>query len=140
MIPNSLRGRRIGGLASPSLSLEFQQIVTVIMRAWLPAVRGLVLALAFAPAISAAQIAVTAEAAAKGEDIYSDFCWTCHGEKLRNPGGGTSFDLRRLKPEDYARFVNAVFNGKNTMPPWRGVLDAEQIDAIWAYIRATVDR
>ena len=76
----------------------------------------------------------------KARDIYSDFCWTCHGEKLRNPGGGTSFDLRRLKPEDYARFVNAVFNGKNTMPPWRGVLDAEQVDAIWAYIRMTVDR
>jgi len=26
------------------------------------------------------------------------------------------------------------------MPPWRGVLDMEQIDAIWTYIRATVDR
>jgi mono/diheme cytochrome c family protein len=33
-----------------------------------------------------------------------------------------------------------VLNGKNTMPPWRGVLDMEQIDSIWAYIRATVDR
>ena len=114
--------------------------MTFIMRAWLPAVRGLTLALAFAPVLSVAQTAVTPEAAAKGEGIYSDFCWTCHGEKLRNPGGGTSFDLRRLKPEDYARFVNAVFNGKNTMPPWRGVLDAEQVDAIWAYIRMTVDR
>ena len=69
-----------------------------------------------------------------------DYCWTCHGEKLRNPGDGTSFDLRRLKPQDYARFVNSVLNGKNTMPPWRGVLDQTQIDAIWAYIRATVDR
>jgi mono/diheme cytochrome c family protein len=135
-----MRGRRFGGLANFSLFRASQQIVTVIMRAWLPAVRGFVLILAFAPAVSLAQTAVTAEAAAKGEDIYSDFCWTCHGEKLRNPGGGTSFDLRRLKPDDYARFVNAVFNGKNTMPPWRGVLDAEQVDAIWAYIRATVDR
>jgi mono/diheme cytochrome c family protein len=36
--------------------------------------------------------------------------------------------------------VNSVLNGKNTMPPWRGVLDTEQIDAIWAYIRANVDR
>jgi hypothetical protein len=24
--------------------------------------------------------------------------------------------------------------------PWRGALDMAQIDAIWAYIRATVDR
>jgi mono/diheme cytochrome c family protein len=140
LIRETVRGRRSGGLAFLSPLHAFQHIVTVIMQAWLPAVRGLALALAFAPAVSVAQTAVTAEAAAKGEGIYSDFCWTCHGEKLRNPGGGTSFDLRRLKPDDYARFVNAVFNGKNTMPPWRGVLDAEQVDAIWAYIRATVDR
>ena len=108
------------------------------MRAWLVAVAGF--ALALAPASSSGQPAVNAESAAKGESVYSDFCWTCHGERLRNPGGGTSFDLRRLRPEDYARFVNAVLNGKNTMPPWRGVLDQEQVDAIWAYIRVTVDR
>jgi mono/diheme cytochrome c family protein len=106
------------------------------MRAWLLAVAGL----AFVPASSMAQPAITAEQAAQGESIYSDYCWTCHGEKLRNPGGGTSFDLRRLKPDDYARFVNSVLNGKNTMPPWRGVLDEAQVDAIWAYIRTTVDR
>jgi mono/diheme cytochrome c family protein len=76
----------------------------------------------------------------KGESVYADYCWTCHGERLRNPGGGTSFDLRRLRPGDYARFVSSVLNGKNAMPPWRGVLDTEQIDAIWAYIRANVDR
>jgi mono/diheme cytochrome c family protein len=114
------------------------KIMVVITQAWRPAALALVMALA--PAIIFAQPTVTPEEAAKGESVYSDFCWTCHGEKLRNPGGGTSFDLRRLKPEDYARFVNSVVNGKNTMPPWRGVLDAEQVDAIWAYIRATVDR
>ena len=113
------------------------------MRAWPVAVRwvfALAFALAIAPASSLAQPAATAEQAAKGESIYSDYCWTCHGERLRNPGGGTSFDLRRLRPEDYPRFVNSVLNGKNTMPPWRGVFDTEQIDSIWAYIRATVDR
>jgi hypothetical protein len=26
------------------------------------------------------------------------------------------------------------------MPPWRGALKLEQIEAIWAYIRATIDR
>jgi mono/diheme cytochrome c family protein len=112
--------------------------VNSIMRAWLMAVRGCLFALLFAPALASAE--VNPQLAAKGEEVYSDYCWTCHGEKLRNPGGGTSFDLRRLKPEDYARFVNSVLNGKNTMPPWRGVLDEAQIDAIWAYIRATVDR
>jgi mono/diheme cytochrome c family protein len=33
-----------------------------------------------------------------------------------------------------------VLNGKNQMPPWRGALDMKQIEAIWAYVRATVDR
>jgi mono/diheme cytochrome c family protein len=112
--------------------------VNIAMRTWLLAVG--VFALTTAPASSLAQPALNAENAAKGESAYGDFCLTCHGERLRNPGGGTSFDLRRLRPEDYARFVNAVLNGKNTMPPWRGVLDQEQVDAIWAYIRVTVDR
>jgi mono/diheme cytochrome c family protein len=29
-----------------------------------------------------------------------------------------------------------VLHGKNRMPPWEGVLDAAQIEALWAYIRA----
>ena len=95
--------------------------------------------LAFGPASIIAQTAAGPEQVEKGERIYSDYCWTCHGERLRNPGGGTSFDLRRLRSNDYDRFLNAVINGKNTMPPWRGVLDLEQIEAIWAYIRFNVD-
>jgi len=51
-----------------------------------------------------------------------------------------TFDLRRLRAEDHDRFVDAVLNGKRQMPPWRGALKPEQIDSIWAYIRATVDR
>jgi mono/diheme cytochrome c family protein len=106
--------------------------------AWLVAVRCAVLAcgLAAVPSVARSDPSL----AGKGEAIYSDYCWTCHGEKLRNPGGSTSFDLRRLKPEDYSRFVKSVLDGKNTMPPWRGVLDMDQVDAIWAYIRATVDQ
>jgi mono/diheme cytochrome c family protein len=33
-----------------------------------------------------------------------------------------------------------VLNGKTQMPSWRGVLDMEQIESIWSFIRATVDR
>lgn len=33
------------------------------------------------------------------------------------------------------RFENSVLNGKNQMPPWKGVLKDADIDAIWAYIR-----
>ena len=75
---------------------------------------------------------------AAGEQVYADYCSSCHGEGLRNTSGGVTFDLRRLKPDDHERFLDAVLNGKRQMPPWRGALRPEQIDSIWAYIRATV--
>ena len=75
-----------------------------------------------------------------GERVYGDYCASCHGDELRNTSGGVTFDLRRLRSEDHDRFVGAVLDGKRQMPPWRGALDMEQIESIWAYIRATVDR
>jgi len=75
-----------------------------------------------------------------GAIIYRDFCASCHGDHLRNPSSGATYDLRRLKPEDHDRFVNSVLNGKGNMPPWRGALDEDQIEAIWAYIRGSLDR
>ena len=86
-------------------------------------------------------LAETGDPAVKaGAIVYGDYCSSCHGEELRNTSGGVTFDLRRLRPQDHDRFVNSVLNGKNQMPPWRGVLDQYQIESIWAYIRATVDR
>jgi mono/diheme cytochrome c family protein len=75
-----------------------------------------------------------------GAMVYLDYCSSCHGDGLQNTSGGVTFDLRRLRPQDHDRFVNSVLNGKNQMPPWRGVLDQRQIESIWAYIRANVDR
>ena len=75
-----------------------------------------------------------------GAMIYGDYCSSCHGDELRNTSGGVTADLRRLKPEDHQRFLDAVLNGKRQMPPWRGSLAPEQIESIWAYIRATVDK
>jgi mono/diheme cytochrome c family protein len=103
-------------------------------RAISPAVlTGLVALASVARAESDAQVAT-------GAMIYQDYCGICHGEKLRNTSGGVTFDLRRLRPEDRERFRAVVLNGKNQMPPWRGVLEMDQIDAIWSYIRATIDR
>jgi cytochrome c6 len=78
------------------------------------------------------------DAAAEGGEIYENYCATCHGEQLQNNSGGVTFDLRRLKSDEYPRFVNSVMNGKNKMPPWKGVLNETQINDLWAYIRATV--
>jgi mono/diheme cytochrome c family protein len=74
-----------------------------------------------------------------GATIYGDYCSNCHGDELRNTSGGVTFDLRRLRPEDRDHFVNSVLDGKRQMPAWRGVLDQQKIEAIWAFIRATVD-
>ena len=71
---------------------------------------------------------------AAGAQTFSEYCSTCHGDNLVN--SGQTFDLRRLKAGDRPRFENSVLNGKNQMPPWKGVLTEDQIDTLWNYIRA----
>ena len=76
------------------------------------------------------------DAADAGERVYANRCATCHGEELQNNSNGLTFDLRRLKANEHERFVNSVLNGKNRMPPWKGVLSDTQVEQLWAYIRA----
>lgn len=71
---------------------------------------------------------------AQGEQVYAGYCQVCHGDNLVS--SGQTFDLRMLKPDERERYQRAVFNGKGQMPPWKGVINDEQIDAIWAYIMA----
>jgi len=95
----------------------------------------------FALASIASECAWAADAKIEtGATIYGNYCSNCHGDELRNTSGGATFDLTRLRAADHDRFVNSVLNGKSQMPPWRDVLNTEQIESIWAYIRATVDR
>ena len=70
----------------------------------------------------------------QGEALYDEHCSECHGEKLRSSGAIP--DLRLLKPEDRPRFLQTVNDGRGQMPSWQGQLSDEDIDAIWAYIRA----
>ena len=96
----------------------------------------------FAAAISFIRAALAQEAAseqdklkiAAGGNIYDMNCAICHGDQLVN--SGQTFDLRRLKSDERPRFDNSVRNGKNQMPPWKGVLSDDQIDELWRYIRA----
>lgn len=69
-----------------------------------------------------------------GEAVYNMRCAVCHGDDLVNTG--QTFDLRKLKADERPRFENSVRNGKNQMPPWKGVLSADDIDHLWHYIRA----
>ena len=96
--------------------------------------------LALLAMVSAASADADAKKVEAGEMVYGDYCSSCHGEQLRNTSGGVTFDLRRLRAQDRDRFFTAVLDGKRQMPPWRGALEMEQIESIWAYIRAKVDR
>jgi mono/diheme cytochrome c family protein len=79
---------------------------------------------------SCASVAADAALVEKGASLYQLRCEGCHGVNLRNTSGGWSFDLRKLKPDEHERFVDSVTSGK----------DNNEIEAIWSYIRATVDR
>ncbi len=69
-----------------------------------------------------------------GAAVYENNCSGCHGPRLRNPG--TSFDLRGLTATERERFDIGVLDGKNMMPPWRGTVSEEELDQLWAYVRA----
>ncbi len=93
---------------------------------------------ALAPFVSAsAEDSVSAQEQAKidaGEIVYNTRCAICHGDDLVNTG--QTFDLRKLKADERPRFENSVRNGKNQMPPWKGILSDDDIDHLWHYIRA----
>lgn len=80
-----------------------------------------------------------ADKAEQGHDLYDEYCATCHGRDMVNPGG-VSFDLRRFPkdgPKDgFERFRNSVLNGKGqTMPAWRDKLADEDVAVLWSYVQ-----
>lgn len=103
-------------------------------RARCPRTRVL-LALAIGVALSAA---ARADDADLGREVYDDFCVTCHGRDMVNPGGVT-FDLRKFPKDDFERFRKAVLDGKPpAMPPWRDKINDDDLKLLWAYVRGGV--
>jgi mono/diheme cytochrome c family protein len=93
------------------------------------------LALAIGMALSAA---ARADDADLGREVYDDFCVTCHGRDMVNPGGVT-FDLRKFPKDDFERFRKAVLDGKPpAMPPWRDKISDDDLKLLWAYVRGGV--
>jgi mono/diheme cytochrome c family protein len=91
---------------------------------------------AFFLALAFSAVAIAEDTTAdKGARVYDKYCATCHGDDLQN-NSGIAFDLRRLRVDEHPRFVNSVLHGKKVMPAWQGVLTADQIEELWAYIRA----
>jgi mono/diheme cytochrome c family protein len=69
-----------------------------------------------------------------GAAMFARNCSPCHGAHMIEPQG--AFDLRTFPHDQHDRFVNAVANGKNQMPPWRDLLKLDDIEALWAYVVA----
>ena len=67
----------------------------------------------------------------KGSAIYSQNCSPCHGLQMLDAQG--AFNLRTFPRDQKARYLTSVSKGKNQMPPWGGLLSAEDIEALWAY-------
>jgi len=81
-----------------------------------------------------AQETFSPEQIKRGSAIFSQNCAPCHGPRMADPQG--AFDLRTFPPEQKSRFLNSVTNGKNSMPPWGGLFNAEEIESLWAYVMA----
>ncbi|SRR5258706_11000090 len=69
-----------------------------------------------------------------GSRIYAQTCAPCHGAHMADPEG--AFDLRKFPRDRRERFITSVAKGKNSMPPWGGLLTPEDIDNLWAYVVA----
>ena len=67
-----------------------------------------------------------------GAAVFARNCSPCHGAHMADPEG--AFDLRTFPHDQHSRFVDSVTNGKNSMPPWGGLLKPEEIEALWAYV------
>jgi mono/diheme cytochrome c family protein len=67
-----------------------------------------------------------------GSDTYARHCSACHGARMKNPEG--AFDLPTFPKDQKERFTRSVGKGKNSMPPWEGLLKPEEIEALWAYV------
>jgi mono/diheme cytochrome c family protein len=68
-----------------------------------------------------------------GKVTYAQKCSHCHGFNMVNAGTVTP-DLRAF-PDDKARFITTVKQGKNgKMPPWADLLSDEEIADLWAFV------
>ena len=95
-------------------------------------------AVAFACATASAQKSPHEKFSVKqisaGAAIFARNCSPCHGAHMAEPEG--AFDLRTFPHDQHSRFVNSVTNGKNSMPPWGGLLKPGEIEELWAYVVA----
>ena len=86
------------------------------------------------PAAAQQQAAVSDQALiGSGRTTYAQKCGHCHGPNMVT-AGTVAPDLRTF-PDDNARFVATVKQGKNSrMPPWADILSDQEITEVWAFV------
>jgi mono/diheme cytochrome c family protein len=76
--------------------------------------------------------APSAEQVKRGSGLYAQHCAPCHGPRMQDPEG--AFDLRTFPKDQKTRFITSVTHGKNSMPPWGGLLSEGDIQSLWGYV------
>ena len=77
----------------------------------------------------------TAETIAHGKHLYASYCYLCHGLSVES--GGVLPDLRYASPAVHERWNDIVIGGLlagNGMRSWSEVIDADDAEAIRAYV------
>jgi quinohemoprotein ethanol dehydrogenase len=68
----------------------------------------------------------------RGLANYRQFCLACHGDKGTGGQGGGATLAKMAR--DRQALANSAWNGKNAMPPFRGMLTGEQLRDIAFYV------
>jgi cytochrome c oxidase subunit 2 len=77
-----------------------------------------------------------AELTERGEKVYAANCVACHQANGKGvPGAFPPLDGDPVVNGPKGPHINVVLNGKNAMPPWKGVLSDTEIAAVVTYTR-----
>jgi len=82
--------------------------------------------------------AVTPEAIAGGETVYTTYCFVCHGQNLEGGIGQSFLDETWIHGSSPEEVIHTITDGvpEKGMAPWGPILSAEQINHVAAYVLA----
>ena len=88
---------------------------------------------------SVAGTGAVAEAPTDGKSIFTTNCGSCHTLADAGTSGTVGPNLDDVKPSK-AKVVTQVTNGGGAMPPFKGTLDEQQIEAVADYVSSAAGK